>query len=188
MMKTESLWHGSIQQSIFHELVEAFSRPGEVCDLTCWIEGTTAQRAVLATLMDGEATLADPHNQIAAADWSLLQARRGTVETARYVVIDGGRAPDFQPAMGSLESPEFGATLLIEVTAVGDGSLFMELAGPGIDGQRTLRLAGLHADWLHRRADWVAAFPLGVDFIFFDTNRIVALPRTTLVAHGSRLT
>lgn len=188
MTKTESIWQGSIQQSIFRELVEAFSRPGEICDLTRWIEGATAQRAVLATLMDGEATLSDPHNQITAADWSLLQARHGTVETSRYVVADGGRAPDFQPAMGSLESPEFGATLLVEVDAIGSGPLSIELVGPGVSGRRTLRLSGLHADWLHRRTDWVAAFPLGVDFIFFDTKRIVALPRTTLVAHGSRLT
>lgn len=183
MMKTESIWQGSTQQSIFRELVEAFSRPGEVCDLTRWIEGSTAQRAVLAALMDGEATLADPHNQIAAADWSLLQARRGTAETARYVVIEGGQGPDFRPAMGSLESPEFGATLLIEVDAVGSGPLSIELDGPGVSGRRTLRLAGLHAGWLHLRADWVAAFPLGVDYIFFDTKRIVALPRTTLVAN-----
>jgi alpha-D-ribose 1-methylphosphonate 5-triphosphate synthase subunit PhnH len=187
-MKTESIWQGSIQQSIFRELVEAFSRPGEVCDLTGWIEGDTAQRAVLATLMDGEAMLADPHNQITAADWSLLQARRGTAEAARYVVLDGGRAPDFQPAMGSLESPEFGATLLIAVDAVGSGPLSIELGGPGVSGRRGLRLSGLHADWIHRRADWVAAFPLGVDFIFFDSKRIVALPRTTLVGQGSLLT
>jgi alpha-D-ribose 1-methylphosphonate 5-triphosphate synthase subunit PhnH len=180
--ETKNLWRGSVQQSIFRELLEAFSRPGEVRDLTLWIEGTTAQRAVLATLMDGEATLADPHQKIAAGDWPLLQARRGTPEAARYVVIDGCRAPDFQPAVGCLESPEFGATLLIEVTAVGDGPLVMELIGPGINGQRSLRLDGLHADWLEQRAEWVASFPLGVDILFFDTKRIVALPRTTHAA------
>ncbi|OQW85912.1 MAG: phosphonate C-P lyase system protein PhnH [Rhodoferax ferrireducens] len=179
--KTENLWQGSVQQSIFRELLDAFSRPGEVRDLTLLIEGTTAQRAVLATLMDGEATLADPHQKIAIGDWSLLQARRGTPEAARYVVIDGCRAPDFEPAMGCLESPEFGATLLIEVTAVGDGPLVIQLNGPGINGLRVLRLDGLHADWLEQRVDWVASFPLGVDILFFDSKRIVALPRTTHV-------
>lgn len=181
-MKTESIWQADVQQRVFRELAEAFSRPGEVRDLTNRIDGATAQRAVLITLMDGETTLADPHGQIAASDWPLLQARRGAPETARYVAADGRRAPDFQPALGSLESPDFGATLLIEVAAVGSGPLSVELAGPGIDGRCALRLEGLHPDWLLRRADWIAGFPLGVDILLSDTTRIVALPRTTRVA------
>lgn len=180
-MKTEHIWQADGQQRVFRELVEAFSRPGDVRDLTPWLDGATAQRAVLATLMDGETTLADPHARIAAADWPLLQARRDTTETARYVVADGRRAPDFQPALGTLESPESGATLLIEVEAVGSGPLALELAGPGIDGRRELRLDGLHPDWLLRRADWSAGFPLGIDMLLTDATRIVALPRTTRV-------
>lgn len=181
-MQIESIWQADVQQHLFRELAEAFSRPGEVRNLTNWINGATAQRAVLITLMDGETTLADPHGQIAASDWPLLQARRGVPETARYVAANGRRAPDFQPALGSLESPEFGATLLIEVATVGSGPLSLELAGPGISGRCELRLEGLHPDWLERRADWIAGFPLGVDILLSDAIRIVALPRTTRVA------
>ncbi len=185
-MKTERIWQADAQQRVFRELVEAFSRPGAVRDLTDWLAGTAAQRAVLATLMDGETTLADPHARLGAADWSLLQARRDTTESARYVVADGRRAPGFQPALGTLESPESGATLLIEVAVVGSGPLTLELAGPGIDGlgidgRRELRLDGLHPDWLLCRADWSAGFPLGVDILLTDATRIVALPRTTRV-------
>lgn len=180
-MKTENLWQADIQQQVFRELAEAFSRPGTVYDLTPWIDGATAQRAVLATLMDGEATLADPHGQIATADWPLLQARQSESTTARYIIVAGHHAPDFQPALGSLESPEFGATLLIEVDAVGSGSLTMELQGPGINGRSELHLTGLRADWLLRRTEWVVDFPLGVDILLFDATRIVALPRTTRV-------
>lgn len=181
-MKTENIWQADIQQQMFRQLAEAFSRPGTVCDLTPWINGATAQRAVLATLMDGEATLADPHGQIATADWPLLQARQSEPNTARYIVAAGNRPPDFQPALGSLESPEFGATLVIEVEAVASGSLTMELQGPGIKGRRELCLSGLHTDWLLRRADWVVDFPLGVDILLLDATCIVALPRTTYVA------
>lgn len=181
-MKTERIWQADVQQRVFRELAEAFSRPGEVRDLTRWLAGGPAQRAVLATLMDGETTLADPHGRIPAADWPLLQARRDTMESARHVVADGRRAPDFQPALGTLESPESGATLLIEVAAVGSGPLALELAGPGIAGRRELRLDGLHPDWLLRRADWTAGFPLGVDLLLADATRIVALPRTTRAA------
>jgi len=180
-MKTESIWQADVQQRVFRELVEAFSRPGDARDLSACVDGTRAQTAVLATLMDGETTLADPHERIAEADWPLLQARRGTVENARYVVVGANRAPDFQPTLGSLESPEFGATLLIEVSAIGQGELSLELAGPGVDGRRALRLTGLHPDWLARRADWVGGFPLGVDLLLSDATRIVALPRTTRI-------
>lgn len=178
-MKTESIWQAGVQQRVFRELVEALSRPGDIRDLSTCVDGASAQRTVLATLMDGEMTLADPHGQIAAADWPLLQAKPGATESARYIVADGHRAPDFQPVLGSLESPEFGSTLFIEVDGVGQGALSLELTGPGIDGRRALRLTGLHPDWLTRRADWVGGFPLGVDLLLSDATRIVALPRTT---------
>ena len=187
-MKTERIWQADVQQRIFRELVEAFSRPGDVRDIGDSIDGAVAQRAVLATLMDGEMTLADPHGQITPADWPLLQAKSGTSENARYVVADGRRAPNFEPALGSLESPEFGATVLIEVDSLSQRELSLELAGPGIEGSRKLLLSGLHPDWLTRRADWVSSFPLGVDLLLVDAQRIVALPRTTQIriSGGSR--
>lgn len=180
-MNADTLWRADVQQRIFRELVEAFSRPGEVRDLTRWIDGASALRAVLATLMDGEVTLADPHRLIAAPDWPLLQVRPSAPEAARYVAADGRRAPDFHPALGSLESPEFGATVLIAVARLGEGSLIMNLEGPGVNGRRELRVEGLRADWLLRRADWVSDFPLGVDLLVCDAERIVALPRTTRI-------
>lgn len=181
-MSVERIWQADVQQRVFRALVKAFSRPGEVCDLTRWIDGASAQRAVLATLMDGEVTLADPHGLIAAPDWPLLQAGPGTPESARYVIADGQRVPDFQPALGSLESPEFGATVLLVLAAVGEGSLTLMLHGPGVSGPgRPLCLEGLHPDWLACRADWVGSFPLGVDWLLCDAQRIVALPRTTRI-------
>lgn len=181
MMKTERIWQADMQQRVFRELLEAFSRPGDIRDLSPLVDGAIAQRAVLATLMDGEMTLADPHGQIIDTDWPLLQATPDTSESARHVAVDGRRAPDFQPTLGSLESPECGATVLIEIEHLGDGDLSLELAGPGISGRRALYLTGLHPDWLTRRADWVSGFPLGVDLLLSDAQRIVALPRTTRI-------
>lgn len=180
-MKPESIWYADVQQRLFRELVEAFSRPGTIRDLATDLAGSTALHAALAALLDGEATLADPHGRIAASEWQLLQCRREPAETARYVVADGLRVPEFLPALGSLESPEFGATLLVEVDAIGSGPLILDLAGPGIRGNTQLRVAGLHANWLTRRADWNAGFPLGIDLLLADTERITALPRTTRV-------
>lgn len=184
-MNTETIWRPDIQQRVFREVVESFSRPGRVQDLAGFIETANAQTAALATLMDGETTLADPHGQIAPADWPLLQARQSATEIARYIAVDGQRAPDFQPSLGTLASPELGATLLIKVSALGSGPLHLTLSGPGIAGQSELRVAGLHGDWLQQRAHWVAGFPLGVDIILCTPSQIAALPRTTQVSMTS---
>jgi len=181
MMKSETLWQGCVQQVLFRELLEAFARPGSVRDLNDSLAGGTAMRAVLATLMDGECSLADPHHLIAAEDWPLLQARRSNPETARFVMVNGKKAPNFTPALGRLESPEFGATLLIAVENLGRGTQSISLAGPGIEGTGHLQFDELHPDWLNQRVEWTSAFPLGVDLLLIDTSRIVAIPRTTQV-------
>lgn len=181
-MRIEAIWQADVQQRVFRELVEAFSHPGEVRDLTRHVGDIPAQRAVLATLMDGEVTLADPLGRVAPAEWPLLQAKHGDAESARYVIAQGAQAPDFRPALGTLESPELGATVLIAVDELGHGSLALDLAGPGIEDSRSLRLTGLHRDWLLRRAEWVGDFPLGVDLLLTDARRVVALPRTTRIA------
>jgi len=185
-MNIEPIWQAHTQQRVFRELVEAFSRPGEVRDLTDVIGGATALRAVLATLMDGEVTLADPHGQIAATDWPLLRSVPASPEKSRYVVADGCRPPDFQPMLGTLVAPELGATVLLTVDGVGKGALSLALSGPGIDGRRTLCLAGLHPDWLAKRADWTCSFPLGVDLLLCDAHRLAALPRTTRIATAEK--
>jgi alpha-D-ribose 1-methylphosphonate 5-triphosphate synthase subunit PhnH len=166
------------QQRVFRELAAAFSRPGEVRDLGALIGGADGRRAVLAVLMDGEVTLADPHQQVAAADWPMLQAEPGPVEASRYVAVSGREPADIQPALGTLESPEFGATLLVAVERLGEGPMALEVSGPGVRGTRQLSLSGLNAAWVLRRAEWTAAFPLGVDMILMDERRVAALPRT----------
>lgn len=180
-MRIEAIWQAGVQQRVFRELVEAFSHPGEIRDLTRHVGDISAQRAILATLMDGEVTLADPLGRVTPTDWPLLQAKQGDAENARYVVARGAQAPNFQPALGTLESPELSATVLIAVDEIGQGELALDLAGPGIEGKRPLRVTGLHRDWLVRRAEWVCDFPLGVDLLLADARHVVALPRTTRI-------
>ena len=119
-----------------------------------------------------------PPRRSASADWPNRQARRDSAESAAFVVADGARAPDFCPQLGTLESPERGATVVLTVTALGEGQR-LRLSGAGIDGHSALAVSGWHPDWINARADWVAAFPLGVDVILCDGARFAALPRTT---------
>lgn len=182
-MASHGLWLPPMQQQIFRDLLHVFSYPGRVAE--CTAESMT-WLALLAALTDGEVTLADPHGLITADIWPKLEARSNTPDTAIFIVADGGRAMDFQPCTGSLESPETGATLLLRVAALGEysvGGFQLNLSGPGIQGHTELSVSGLHPSWLIARAK-MASFPLGVDLLLCDEYRFAALPRTTRVERG----
>ncbi len=168
-------WGAPRQQTVFRQLMRAFSFPGRIQTLT---EGE-ALTQTLATLVDREATLADPQNLLDALTLQRLQARMTGPEHAQFIVADGSAPPLFEPCLGTLESPEGGATILLWVTALGDGAQW-QLTGPGIATTQALAISGLNPAWLARRQDWNEGFPLGVDLILVDTNSVVALPRTTL--------
>jgi alpha-D-ribose 1-methylphosphonate 5-triphosphate synthase subunit PhnH len=181
-MATPDLWLPPMQQLLFRDLLHAFSYPGQVrasraAEPMTWL-------ALLAAILDGEVGLADPHGMIPADQWPMLEAVPGTPDQAAFIVADGGRELDFQPRLGSLESPETGATLLLRVAALGEagaGAVHLGLSGPGVRDRTGLAVTGLHPSWLEARAGWVAAFPLGVDVLLCDDCRFAALPRTTQV-------
>ncbi len=181
-LSLQAIWQPLTQQRAFRALMRAFAYPGRPAALAD--SGTTALTAVLATLLDGEASLADPHEKMDAADWPRLEARRAAPEAADFIVLDGRRAPDFAPRLGTLESPEKGATLIVQVAALGAGDgvdKALSLTGPGIADTAQLAVTGLNPAWLAARRDWCAAFPLGVDFILVDAQQAVCLPRTTRI-------
>lgn len=180
-MATDDLWLPPMQQLLFRDLLHVFSYPGQVrashaAEPMTWL-------ALLAALLDGEVGLADPHGMIPDGQWPMLEALPTPPERAAFIVADGGRAPDFEPRLGSLESPETGATLLLRVAALGQapGAVPLSLSGPGVRDRTGLAVTGLHPGWLEARAGWVAAFPLGVDLLLCDACRFAALPRTTEV-------
>ncbi len=177
-------WHPLTQQGVFRQLMRAFSYPGRVetlCDAVAAddMRGSALTR-VLATLLDGEATLADPDCMLDPHTLALLEARTVPVEQAQFVVVLAEHAPRFEPALGSLESPERGASVILRVACLGEGST-LHLAGPGIDGAAQLQVRGLDAGWLAARTNWNAGFPLGIDLILVDDQRAAALPRTTRI-------
>jgi len=180
-MATHDLWLPPMQQLLFRDLLHAFSYPGQV--RTCRAAEPMTWLALLAALLDGEVGLADPHGMVPAGQWPMLEAVPSTPERAAFIIADGARALDFEPRLGSLESPETGATLLLRVAFLGEaaGAEHLSLSGPGVRDRTGLAVTGLHPSWLKARAGWVAAFPLGVDLLLCDDCRFAALPRTTQV-------
>lgn len=177
-----AVWDPAVQQKAFRQLMNAFAFPGSPETLLPEIQDldNTVLHLILATLTDGEVTVADPHHLIDDQDWAKLETIKEAPETARFIVARGDTAPNFFPALGSLECPEMGATVLLGVARIGRGeSLAMQ--GPGIQSVKEVACSGLNPAWLSKRNEWNGAFPLGVDMILFDAAQVIAIPRTTRI-------
>ncbi len=181
MLELTSIWKPEVQQQNYRALLEAVSRPGTVQPVRFSAHDTDAVTAILATLLDGEVSLCDLDQQIDEDSWPLLQAVPRNADQADYVVCDGSKPPAFQPKLGSLASPEHSATLLLSVGSLTSDSATIRLQGPGIKEHKACSIAGLCNSWLAARADWVDAFPLGVDMLLIDRDSVLALPRSTQV-------
>ncbi len=179
-MTIDPIWSPEIQQRLFRRLFTAMARPGTILDLSDLLNREQAWKAVLATLVDGTVQLSDPNGMLDAPSWRLMQAVACSPEKAVYIVAEGASGPDFEPSLGTLDSPEFGSTILITVSRIGGSAgQCLTSRGPGIEHSQDLSVEGLHPQWLSRRKKWNACFPLGVDFLLADHRRIAALPRTT---------
>ncbi len=173
------IWQAEFQQAAFRCVVEAFSRPGQISTLPeCQ---HNAAIAVLATLVDGESSLADPHQQLDNSHWLRLQIKPTAPELAAFILCQGTRPVDFEPCQGTLASPEQGATLVLALTALNGGDTTYQLTGPGIETAVHIAPQGLDISWFKQRSGWNSAFPLGVDMLLATEAGILALPRTTQI-------
>lgn len=174
MLDTAPVWQPQAQQVAFRQLLSAFSYPGRQVT----IEGGVLQ--VLATLVDTSTSLADPEELLDADQRRRLGATDSVPEQAQFILMPGHRTASFIPSLGTLESPEQGATLVLLVEALDAGDELM-LTGPGIATTQPLQVRGVHPDWWQQRRRWNAAFPIGVEMILVSDDRAVAIPRTTIV-------
>ena len=181
MLSLDPIWMPDTQQCNFRLLLDAMARPGKCQTLTTVPKEGPSVLSVLATLLDAEVTLADPHSLLRKDYWPMLQTKSATVELADYVVCEGNRTPNFTPKLGTLPSPEKSATLILVVDELGQGDTRLKLTGPGIADTESLTIKGLDSQWLTMREDWVCSFPLGVDLVFVADKQLAALPRTTKV-------
>ncbi|ARU31842.1 phosphonate C-P lyase system protein PhnH [Sulfuriferula sp. AH1] len=180
-----AIWQPMLQQQVFRGLLDGFSYPGRI--VACADSETTACLAILIALIDGETTLADPQQCLNSALWAKLETRPCIPEKAAFILLDGTQSADLNPCIGTLETPETGATILLRVGALhpdSSGNLRLQLSGPGIETITSISVDGLHPAWITARQEWVSAFPLGVDLLLCDEHHFVAIPRTTQIKMG----
>ena len=133
----------------------------------------------LATLVDGESSLSDAHQQLDNSHWLRLQIKPTTPELAAFVFCQGVQVANFEPNLGTLASPEKGAMLVLIIDALSGGDQTYQLSGAGIATPVQIAPRGLDVSWFKQRAGWNSAFPLGVDMLLVSPEGILALPRTT---------
>ncbi|NOU39708.1 MAG: phosphonate C-P lyase system protein PhnH [Methylotenera sp.] len=170
-----SIWQADTQQRAFRKIMNAFARPGVIETLE-----SEALLLTLATLLDGATTFADFDGILSEHDMARLEVATATAEQARFVLTHGEAAPAFTPSLGTLESPDMGATILLKIQAIGSGHR-LKLTGPGVDGACEVAVNGLHPAWITAHQSWNSAFPLGVDFLLVAEHQVMALPRTTRI-------
>ena len=99
-------------------------------------------------------------------------------EQAVFALLEGGESaelPAFNP--GTDRDPDISCTVLIQLDEL-DGGQAATWQGPGILGNRVMRLPLSEAFWPRRAAH---GFPKGLDFFLAAGNAFVGLPRSTRV-------
>lgn len=173
-------------QRCFRVLLDATARPGSIHPAGTGLIAPrpleSAAAAVLLTLLDGETPLWLAPGLHAARPWLVFHCGAVCVADptiAAFVATDA--LPDLaRLCAGSHEVPEAGATVIVQVRALGTGRRY-RLRGPGLRDQSVLSVDGLPAAFASIWADNHARFPRGVDLILCAGSRLAALPRSVIV-------
>ena len=174
-------------QACFRAVLDALAHPGRIVaadapDPPPPLDPATA--AVLLTLVDAETPLWLGDAAAPARDWIAFHcaaplAARG--EAAFGVSLGAVSLAGF--GTGTDDAPEDGATLILQVAALGRG-LPLRLSGPGLAAPAVLRVDGLAPGFVQEWAANHAMFPRGVDLILCAGSRMAALPRSVRIEEG----
>lgn len=177
-------------QRVFRQVLDAMAHPGQISVLTDAPAAapaglSPAAAAIALTLLDFESSVWLDDRTAAARDYLVFHSGCPVTDSpnaADFAVLGEATRLDGLERfrLGSDEHPERGATLLVEVAGFsnGDGAI---LTGPGIDGERRLRVSGVPAHFWATVRENGALFPRGVDLLLTCAQRIAALPRSVRV-------
>ena len=175
-------------QACFRAVLDAMARPGTLHTVTA--PGAAplplhrATAAVLLTLIDIDTPFWCDPAAAAAAAWIAFHcgAPLAPMNQAGFVLA---LSPIELAALhaGSDEAPEDGATLILQLPALGSGTAFT-LEGPGLAAPTPFRATGLPPGFAAGWAANQARFPRGVDLILCAGDTLTALPRTLTIREG----
>lgn len=177
-------------QAVFRAALDALSHPGRPFELPLDTalprHGHGAAAALLLGLLDADTSLwLSPRLAgTDAADWLRFHtgcAWASTPQDAQFLwVAQGDALPDLSSLrQGTDEYPDQSATCVLEVNLFQPDTAGWALQGPGISGQRKLKVQGMPEDFSVQWSQNHASFPCGVDVFLSSATHIVGLPRTT---------
>ena len=175
-------------QQAFRALLDALARPGQARWVREALPGVAlggALARLLLCLSDDETPVWWQQSDAGLPQWLRFHTGATLAQQPRqaaFAVLSGIQQElalaDF--AAGSMESPEFSCTLLIELPSLSGGPA-LEWHGPGIQTQQRVALQGLPIDFWSQWQVNHAAFPQGLDIVFTCGEQALGLPRTTRV-------
>jgi alpha-D-ribose 1-methylphosphonate 5-triphosphate synthase subunit PhnH len=175
-------------QAAFRSALNALSRPGRLFPIGTQISELAlgaAMAHLLLALTDDDTPVWWQRDDGQLKQWLRFHtgaSAAGASDAASFaVILDVNALPVLTTfAAGSEDSPEYSATVLVEVPSLTEGPSLM-WRGPGIEDVQVVRIAGLPDNfWTQWQANH-AIFPQGVDVIFTCLDAAVGLPRTTRV-------
>lgn len=185
-------------QRTFRALLEAMARPGRLQQLApAVVSGLQAPglspacAAALLCLVDAEATLWIVPGLASEALCAWLRFHTGvrlvaSPEHADFALAATEKADATLLSalrIGSDESPQGGATLIVDLAAlVADpAGPALRLTGPGVRDVHRLAVDGLPVGFWTARDRAVADFPCGIDLVFACGDTLAAVPRSTRI-------
>jgi alpha-D-ribose 1-methylphosphonate 5-triphosphate synthase subunit PhnH len=180
-------------QQHYRLLLDAMARPGKINVLPRLVleppPGLSAAAALVGfALLDADVSFCAEDGNAGIVRYLVTNtaARPAGIANADFVFAGGQASPVLISTMkkGSLAYPDEGATLILDVEALGaDGAgLPVTLSGPGVAGSTTFFVMGLNASLLDTLQECNAEFPIGIDLILADADlRIVCIPRSNRV-------
>ena len=178
-------------QQAFRALLDAMARPGRITTVETEVghpDGLApALAAALLTLadLDTPVWLGPGFDSDVIKTW--LRFHSGAPLAAQpaqaaFALLDAAQMPALETfSLGTDESPERGATLLIQVPGL-SGASAMTWRGPGIKESIAMPLCGLDQNIWQQRVALSIEFPRGLDLYLGCGRDLVGLPRSTAIS------
>jgi alpha-D-ribose 1-methylphosphonate 5-triphosphate synthase subunit PhnH len=174
---------------VFRALMRAMAEPGRIETLPRRPRPPAplapAADALVRALCDGDVSLwlspavARPE----AADHLRFHSEARIVAAAHeaaFAVIDAGELDIAAFPAGTPAYPDRGATVIVQCGSLSGGPE-LALSGPGIAAIAPFAVQGLPADFPAQAMANRGRFPCGIDLIFVEGDRFLALPRSARI-------
>lgn len=179
-------------QAVFRTLMDCMARPGMIGQVAAAVTPPAplnkAAGAVALTLCDHDTPvwLTPALKASPLPGWLAFHAGASIAEerqNARFAFVEkDAMLPNLCLfAQGTQEYPDRSTTLIVEIEAF-DGGRPLVLRGPGIRTEEAIAPVGLPDMFPHFWAENGRNFPRGVDLVLVAGDRILCLPRTTVIS------